>query len=168
MKIIIASDIHGELEYAKKLEKLIEEKSPDKIILLGDLLNNYDPLPVANILNRFAGIITCVRGNCDNSIVDQYINFNTKSNFEEMIIDGVKYFITHGHLLSYLENIIKDNYLIYGHTHIYNLDGQNINPGSVGRPRINKEHTCIYYENKMFLLINLDDFSVINTKYINC
>ena len=48
------------------------------------------------------------------------------------------------------------------------LDGLNINPGSVGLPKINKEHTCLYYENKTFFLVNLDDFSVINTKFINC
>ena len=166
MKVIIASDIHGVTEYVKKLEKLIEQKNPDKIILLGDLLNNYDPLPTANILNRFAGIIECVRGNCDSSMTEQYINFNMTSIHKEIILDETKYIITHGHFLPYLHDIIKDNYTITGHSHIYQLDGKNINPGSVGLPRVNKEHTCLYYEDKTFFLYDLETLSIINTKII--
>lgn len=167
MKAIIASDLHGEVEYVKKLEKVIEQKSPDKIILLGDLLNNYDPIPCANILNRFSGIIDSVRGNNDSSMTEKYLNFNIKNNYKEIILDGEKYVITHGHLLPYFHDIIKNNYYITGHTHVYLLDGQNINPGSVGLPRTNKEHTCIYYENKTFMLIDLDTLTVIKTKIIN-
>lgn len=166
MKVIIASDIHGQIEYAKKLEQFIEQKSPDKIILLGDLLNNYDPIPTANILNRFAGITECVRGNNDSSMTEQYLNFDITNTHKEIILDGVKYIITHGHLLPYLYDIIKDNYYISGHTHVYLLDGSNINPGSVGLPKINKEHTCLYYEDKAFFLIDLDTFDTINTKFI--
>jgi predicted phosphodiesterase len=49
---------------------------------------------------------------------------------------------------------------------MYQLEGLNINPGSVGLPRKNKEHTCLYYENKTFYLIDLDTFNVIGTKII--
>ena len=167
MKAIIASDLHGELEYTKKLEKFIEQKSPDKIILLGDLLNNYDPIPCANILNRFASITEAVRGNNDSSMTEQYLNFDISNTHKTIILDGVIYIITHGHLLPYLHDMIKDNYYITGHTHIYWLEGPNINPGSVGLPKINKEHTCLYYEDKIFMLIDLDTFNVIKTKIIN-
>ena len=167
MKAIIASDLHGQYEYIKKLEELIEQKSPDQIILLGDLLNNYDPIPSANILNRFAGITTCVRGNNDSGMTESYLNFDIKSLHKEINLDGVRYIITHGHMLPYLHDQIKDNYYISGHTHVYLMDGQNINPGSVGLPKINKEHTCLYYENKEFMLIDLDTFNVIKTKNIN-
>ena len=166
MKVIIASDIHGVTEYAQKLEKFIEQKSPDKIILLGDLLNNYDPMPTAKILNRFAGIIECVRGNNDSSMTEQLLNFNITSTHKEVVLDGIRYILTHGHLLPYLYNQIKDKYHITGHTHVYLLDGLNINPGSVGLPKINKEHTCLYYEDKVFQLIDLDTFNVINAKFI--
>ncbi len=166
MKVIIASDIHGVTEYAKQLEKFIEQKSPDKIILLGDLLNNYDPLPTANILNRFAGITESVRGNNDSSMTEQFLIFSITSNHKEIELDGIRYIITHGHLLPYLYDQIKNNYHITGHTHMYQLEGLNINPGSVGLPRKNKEHTCLYYENKTFYLIDLDTFNVIDTKII--
>jgi putative phosphoesterase len=166
MKVIIASDIHGVIEYAKQLEKFIEQKSPDKIILLGDLLNNYDPLPVSNILNRFAGITEAVRGNNDSSMTEQLLIFSITSIHKELELDGIKYIITHGHLLPYLYDQIKNTYHITGHTHMYQLEGLNINPGSVGLPRKNKEHTCLYYENKTFYLIDLDTFNVIGTKII--
>lgn len=166
MKVIIASDIHGITEYAKKLEKFIEQKNPDKIILLGDLLNNYEPFATADILNRFAGIIECVRGNNDSSMTEKFLNFNITSNYKRITLDNTTYIITHGHLLPYLREQIKDNYYITGHTHIYQLDGLNINPGSVGLPKKNKEHTCLYYENKTFYLIDLDTFTTIKTKLI--
>ena len=61
MKVIIASDIHGNLEYTRKLEQLIEKENPDKLILLGDLYyhgprnnlpNKYNPMEVNEILNK--------------------------------------------------------------------------------------------------------------------
>ena len=44
MKYIIASDIHGNLEYMEKLDKFIsfEQDDLDGLILLGDLLNNWN------------------------------------------------------------------------------------------------------------------------------
>ena len=63
MKALIASDIHGRLAAAKKLERAIERCKPNAIILLGDYLYNgprngvpqdYDPMAVCQILNRFA------------------------------------------------------------------------------------------------------------------
>lgn len=167
MKVIIASDTHGELEYMKKLENFIEKKSPDQIILLGDLLNGYDPMPSAKILNRFAGITTCVRGNNDSYSTEQLLNFDIKSLHKEINLDDTKYIITHGHMLPYLHDQIKDNYVISGHTHVYNLEGKHLNPGSVGLPKVNKEHTCLYYEDKKFYLIDLDTETTIATKLID-
>ena len=39
--------------------------------------------------------------------------------------------------------VIDDKWTFLGHTHVYNLEGKHINPGSVGFPRSNKEHTVI-------------------------
>ena len=38
MKLIIASDIHGSAYWCRKLEQMMEQEQPDKLILLGDLL----------------------------------------------------------------------------------------------------------------------------------
>lgn len=175
MKVIIASDIHGSYEYAKKLDKLIDDVNPDKIILLGDLLyhgarnalpNEYSTIDVTNVLNKQSAKIIAVRGNCDSEVDDMVTDFSIMEDYKEIELDGTKFYLTHGHLLNKYEELFKDNYVISGHTHVYNLDGKNLNPGSVGIPKVNKEHTCFLYEDKTFKLINLDDFSVIFTRKI--
>ena len=176
MKIIIASDIHGSYKYAKKLEELILKENPRQIILLGDILyhgarnalpNEYDTMKVANLLNKYSDKIIAVRGNCDSEVDDTVTNFNLTADYKKVELDGITYFLTHGHLINKYAYLFKDNYIISGHTHIYNLNGNNINPGSVGIPKVNKEHTCIIYENKVFKLIDLDNFKVLQTREIN-
>ena len=173
MKLIIASDIHGSYKYTKKLEELITSFNPDKIILLGDLLYNwssnkqdYDYEGVYNILNKYSNKIISVKGNCDSYEDDLVCNFSLKEEIVELEIDGLKFYLTHGHLNNKYNFLFKDNYLLYGHTHLYNLEGKHLNPGSVGLPRMGKGHTCLIYENKVFKLINLDNFSVIAEKTI--
>ena len=172
MKAIIASDIHGNYKYTKKLEELITQYNPDKIILLGDLLyhstsnEDFDAFKTINILNKYSSKIIAVRGNCDQDINEKTFNFDIKSNYKEIVMDGTRFILTHGHLLPYLTDQIKDNYTITGHTHIYIIDGMNLNPGSVGIPKINKEHTCFYYENSCFYLIDLDNLNIIMSRKI--
>lgn len=176
MKLIIASDIHGSLKYTKKLEELIINFKPDKIILLGDILyhgarnflpDEYSTIDVTYILNKYAEKIIAVRGNCDSEIDNAVTNFDLTSDYQELIVDGIKMYLTHGHLINKYNHIFENNYLLSGHTHVYNLEGKNINPGSVGLPRINKEHTCIIYENKVMKLIDLENFQVLKEILIN-
>ncbi len=176
MKLIIASDIHGSLKYTKKLEELIIKENPDNIILLGDLLyhgarnalpEEYSTIEVANILNKYSNKIIAVRGNCDSEVDDMVTNFHIMSDYKRIDIDGTTIYLTHGHLVNQYEHLFQNNYLIYGHTHIYNLDGKHLNPGSVGIPKVNKEHTCILYEEKKFKLINLDNFNIIKEVNLN-
>lgn len=176
MKLIIASDIHGSLKYTKKLEELITKENPDNIILLGDLLyhgarndlpDEYSTMEVANILNKYMSKIIAVRGNCDSEVDDMVTNFDIMSDYKTIDIDGTTFYLTHGHLLNKYDYLFKDNYIISGHTHVYNLEGKHINPGSVGIPKVNKEHTCLLYSNNTFKLINLEDLSIIKELKIN-
>ncbi len=176
MKLIIASDIHGSLKYTKKLEELIISKNPDNIILLGDLLyhgarndlpEEYSTMEVSNILNKYSNKIIAVRGNCDSEVDDMVTDFHIMSDYKSIDIDGILAYITHGHLINKYNHLFENNYLISGHTHVYNLEGKHLNPGSVGIPKINKEHTCILYEDKTFKLINLDNLSTIKELKIN-
>jgi putative phosphoesterase len=170
MKLIIASDIHGSLKYVKKLEELIKKENPDTIVLLGDLLyhgarnslpDEYSTIEVANILNKYSDKIIAVRGNCDSEVDDMVTNFPIMADYKIIDVDGVNVYLTHGHLISKYENLFKNEYLISGHTHVYDLDGKHLNPGSVGIPKVNPEHTCILYSNKIFYLINLEDLSIM-------
>ncbi len=176
MKLIIASDIHGSLRYTKKLEELINNFKPDNIILLGDLLyhgarnslpEEYSTMEVANILNKYSDKIIAVRGNCDSEVDDMVTDFDIMSDYKSLLIDGLTFYFTHGHLINKYEKLFENNYLITGHTHVYNLEGKHLNPGSVGIPKVNKEHTCITCENKVLRLINLDDFSTLKELHIN-
>ena len=172
MKVIIASDIHGNLEYTRKLDELINKERVDKIILLGDLLHNYyyyDPLEekeVANILNKYAKIIVAVKGNCDRDYEIDKLLFGMDNEIDKIDLDSHSFFITHGHLNYKYDYYLDTNYTFLGHTHIYNLEGKHINPGSVGLPRNNKEHTCIIYENGILKLIDLDSFKEIASRVL--
>lgn len=175
MKVIIASDIHGNIEYTRKLEELIEKENLQKLILLGDIYyhgprNNlpdeYNPMEVNEILNKYADRIIAVRGNCDAEVDNMISDFDITKDYEEITLDGIKFYITHGHLFDKLKDIIKDDYVFYGHTHVYDISSKKINPGSVGIPKTNKEHTVIVYENKTLELIDLDNFKVLSSKQI--
>ncbi len=176
MKLIIASDIHGSLKYTKKLEELIIKETPETIILLGDLLyhgarnslpDEYSTIEVANILNKYSDKILAVRGNCDSEVDDMVTNFHMMADYKSINIDGTNFYLTHGHLINKYEHLFQGEYMITGHTHVYNLEGKHFNPGSVGIPKVNPEHTCILYKNKTFYLINLENFSILKESKLN-
>lgn len=176
MKLIVASDIHGSYFYTKKLEELIKKENPDKILLLGDILYHgarnalpceYSTIDVIETLNQYADKIIAVRGNCDSEVDDMVAGFGLVADYEKIEVDGRTFYLTHGHLMNKYEELFKDHYVLSGHTHVYQMEGKNINPGSVGIPKVNKEHTCLVYENGEFQLINLDDFSVIKRKKLD-
>ncbi len=173
MKVIVASDIHGNLKYTNKLEELIKKENPEKIILLGDLYyhgprnslpNEYNPMEVSKILNKYKDRIISVRGNCDAYVDDMISEFDIVKDYDEITLDGLKFIITHGHLFNKLGDLIKDQYVFCGHTHVYDLSNKKFNPGSVGIPKVNKEHTVFLYENKEISLIDLDNFKIIDSK----
>ena len=176
MKLFIASDIHGSLKYTKKLEELINKENPDTIVLLGDLLyhgarnalpEEYSTMEVANILNKYSNKIIAVRGNCDSEVDDMVTNFDIMSDYKTIEVDGINIYLTHGHLINKYEHLFQNEYLISGHTHVYNLEGNHLNPGSVGIPKVNPEHTCILYKDKIFYLINLENLSIIKETNLN-
>lgn len=167
MKAIIASDIHGNLIYTKALEELILKENPDKLILLGDYFTSLDKDKVIEILNKYSDIIYAVKGNCDYD--EELCTFDYNHDYLILELDGIKFFCTHGDRM-YLKEMLeksKDKYILCGHTHVYSIHGRTINPGSVGRPRENPEHTCILYKNKTMYLIDLDTFDEIDSRIIN-
>jgi len=166
-KAIIASDIHGNIYYTQKLEELIIKENPDYILLLGDLDSTFNPSPVSTILNKYAPKIYAVRGNNDPLDTTGKYQFNNNQDYCYIKMDNLKFFLTHGHNLWRYYKESQGCYTICGHTHIYNIYGMVINPGSVGRPRLNHFHTCIIYENKNLKLINLDNFNIIDSNFLN-
>lgn len=49
MKILVVSDIHGSGYYAEKIEEIIRNEDPEKIVLLGDLYYHGPRLSLIHI-----------------------------------------------------------------------------------------------------------------------
>ena len=60
-------------------------------------------------------------------------------------------------LIEFRSYLIDESYIkVSGHTHVYLLNENQINPGSIAYPRLNKNKTYIIYENNTFELFDLD------------
>lgn len=170
MKVLIVSDIHGNLEYAKKLDEVCEKSNFTKIIILGDLLHNYyyydkeEERKVIDILNKRAKITTAVVGNCDREYEVDKLNFAVVNEIDKIDLDDNSFFITHGHLNYKYASLLENHPAFFGHTHVYNLEGIHLNPGSISYPRQNKEHTYIVYEDNNLSLIDIDTGKILHNK----
>ncbi len=134
MKILIASDLHGDIPYTTALVELFKEGGFDKLYLLGDLL--FDSI---EILNPISENIIAVAGNCDSeSDIDKarflmpYVNLDYQ--FGKVIV------LSHGHYESPYSYELPYDIFFFGHTHISTLrkDSENriiANPGSFANPR---------------------------------
>lgn len=159
MKLMIASDIHGSAFYCKQLLAAYENESPDKLLLLGDILYHgprndlpleYDPKCVISMLNPLAHNIICVRGNCDTEVDQMVLDFDLLSDYAYVFADGVTFFASHGH--KYNESMppkAKGVVLLNGHTHVpkYKVYDDFIyaNCGSVSIPKENSPHSYIIF-----------------------
>jgi putative phosphoesterase len=126
MRIIIMSDSHGEMN---TIEEVLTRHEHDHVFHLGDAEISKD------LFN-----MRMIKGN----------SYNDDDLPLEILveIDGIKFFLTHGHLydvynglskLFYKGKSLNADYCLYGHTHITNYvkyeDVTLINPGSLSRPR---------------------------------
>lgn len=169
-KLIIASDLHGSGFWTEKLINLIETTQPTKILLLGDLLyhgprnplpDGHNPMKVVELLAKYQDKIVGVRGNCDAEIDQTVLPFFMFADFQKFSFDGVRFFLTHGHLYS-PENpprLKKNEVLFCGHFHVPChfpvKNGVYLNCGSVALPKDNSPHSAVVYENKTFTWVDL-------------
>ena len=91
MKYMIASDLHGSVEYVSRLMAAWEREAADTLLLLGDLLyhgprnalpENYDTKQVLAMLNTLRGQIVAVRGNCDAEVDQMVLDFPIMADYE--------------------------------------------------------------------------------------
>lgn len=165
MKIMIASDIHGSLYYARLLCDAYKKSGASRLVLLGDILyhgprndlpRDYEPKKVIELMNGMADEILCVRGNCDTEVDQMVLDFPLLADYAVMMIDGKLYYLTHGHKYGAdnFPNIKKGDVIIQGHTHIPMCEERNgvlcVNPGSVSIPKNGSEHQCLILENGRF------------------
>ncbi|NJE81350.1 phosphodiesterase [Olsenella sp. SW781] len=160
MKLVIASDIHGAADACARLMAAIEEESPDRVVLLGDLLYHgprndlpadYAPKRVIEMLNAVADRVIAVRGNCEAEVDQMVLKFPCMAD-HNILLDpaaGMTLFLTHGHVygpgyhnsVDAWPKLPERSALVYGHTHVKVSEKDEahgawvFNPGSVGIPK---------------------------------
>ena len=183
MKLMFASDIHGDIARAKQVFEIYEREGAQKLILLGDLLyfgprntltDGYNPQAVIKLLNENKEKLLCVRGNCDAEVDQMVLPFPILAEYAHFVWDGVRVFATHGHHHN-PENLPpmlkKGDVFLYGHTHLYEArrDKKGIlllNPGSVSLPKGGNEKTYMIYEDHRFSILTLDGDETIATRSV--
>lgn len=162
MKLLFFSDVHGSPESVELLERQIESSSPDLLVLLGDALYHgprnplrpdYAPPRVVELLNRRKEQLVAVRGNCDSEVDQMLLEFPLMSDYSTLLIDGVRFFLTHGHLWNprQLPPLPAGTVFAYGHTHLPQLERLGngriaFNPGSISLPKGGNPPSFGFYE----------------------
>ena len=182
MKLLIASDIHGDLNSLQSLLKIgLNEEGCDRILLLGDLLyhgprndlpQSYDPKGVISLLNEHADRILAVRGNCDSEVDQMVLTFPILADYAYLSLDGLSVLATHGHIFN-TDNPPKlrpREILLHGHTHIptaeaFGNDNYYLNPGSVAIPKGGFSKTYMIYENRCFTVKDLNGKVIFNKHF---
>lgn len=142
----------------------IGAESPDKVVLLGDLLYHgprndlpmgYAPKQVIQMLNGIADSVVAVRGNCEAEVDQTVLDFSCMADYA-LIMDGTRQlWCTHGHLWApdNLPPLSDGDAFLYGHTHVKcneTVPLENggmvhlLNPGSVSIPKDGSNSFAIY------------------------
>ena len=165
MKLLIASDLHGSAYYTEKLLERYAQESPEKLVLLGDILyhgprndlpRDYAPKQVIAQLSPLAGEILCVRGNCDCEVDQMVLPFPVLADYGWLYLNGRTVYLTHGHVINKAHPLAfaRGDILLHGHTHIPACedcgDFMYLNPGSVSIPKEQSAHSYMTYEDGVF------------------
>jgi putative phosphoesterase len=173
MKLLIASDIHGDAKCCQAMLDTAECEGAEKILILGDILyhgprndlpDGYAPKAVIEMLNKAADKLLCVRGNCDTEVDQMVLSFPILSD-TAFVYDGEKkltLFMSHGHKYSpdSLPPLPERTIFLYGHTHILGKIEKNgvscVNPGSVSLPKANNPKTYAIYDSGIITIKTFD------------
>ena len=172
MKLLIASDIHGDLESANLLFSAFGKEKCDKILLLGDILYHgprndlpptYNPKAVIELLNANRNKILAVRGNCDTEVDQMVLDFPILADCSYLLLDELSIVATHGHRLNKESPppLRKGEILLHGHTHLptcqeFGDSNYYLNPGSIAIPKGGFPKTYMIYHNRRFTVKDFD------------
>ena len=163
MKLLIASDIHGDADCCRAMLDAAEKEGAQKILILGDILyhgprndlpEGYAPKKVIEMLNAVSDKLLCVRGNCDTEVDQMVLSFPVLSD-TAFVYDSeadLTLFMSHGHKYSpdNMPPISGKTVFLYGHTHLLGKTEvcgiPCINPGSVSLPKGGNEKSYAIYE----------------------
>lgn len=148
MKILVASDLHGDIVYTKLLLTKMREENFDKLYLLGDLKRDS-----IEILNPLHEKIVAVCGNCDGEEEDEIARFQMPLiNYDYMFHHVIV--LSHGHRYSPYSYDLPYDIFLTGHTHISGIyqDSKGCiraNPGSISEPRDGYHSVMVITEEKL-------------------
>lgn len=168
MKILVASDIHGNSDKFSKVISFFKDENLDKIIILGDIFNYYQTtsdLEISKMLFSVAPKLEIVRGNCDKDEDEQMMPMGFKTyHIEE--INNHKIMFFHGD--KYITNDAVCVIFCSGHTHVAKIiKNENkimINPGSVSRPRDGSIGSFLVIGDKVITIFDLN-YRIINESF---
>lgn len=177
MKLLITSDIHGSIYYAKKVIEAYHLHNCDTILLLGDVLyhgprnplpKEYNPKEVIPLLNTYKEHIIAVRGNCDAEVDQMVLDFPIMQDYVTIPYLNCTLYASHGHIYhpDQLPNMKDNDVFLYGHVHVPTMYKQNnvhiINPGSITLPKEDSHHSYMKLENNTFTLYD-DTHHILQT-----
>ena len=171
MKLLIASDIHGDYKRAEEIHNIWLNGNFDHLILLGDLLYHgprndlppfYNPKKVIPILSEMKDSIIAVRGNCDAEVDQMVLPFPILEDRREMEADGKKILLVHGH---HEIDTTSFSVVMSGHTHIPVLEEREgvvfLNPGSTTIPKGGSMPSYAVWDSGKISIISLDNGDVV-------
>lgn len=159
MKYLIASDLHGDIGSYQTLLEIVRDEQPDKVVLLGDLMDFGSSIATINsILDKIGVPIIAVTGNCDR---EEWLKMFHVENKGLKFVENVGkrcIFYTHGHIYGVhpLPSILKSgDIFLYGHWHkgkLSIINGITVgNAGSIARPRNSEASYIILKDNEIVL-----------------
>lgn len=171
MRLLIASDIHGRLGPMKKMSSLLFSYRPDRVLLLGDYLYHgprnalspdCNPTEVAKLLNKWAGKIVAIKGDCDSRADQGALHFPMLEDCRILELGGHRVDLIHGDLLtSDIIEVERGDILMFGHTHVPVLKREDgviyFNPGSLSYPKGGSPASFGIFERERLELKRLDD-----------
>ena len=180
MKLLIASDIHGDLESLELVLKAFKDEDCDRLLLLGDLLyhgprndlpTTYAPKKVIELLNANKDYIMNVKGNCDGEVDQMVLDFPILADYILLSLDGLTVFATHGHHhnTETPPPLLPGDILLHGHTHVlasveFGKGNLYLNPGSAALPKEGNPRTYMVYENRCFTVKDFDGNIIFEAK----
>ena len=170
MKILICSDIHGDLESAEKIVCAFKKSGAERLVILGDILyhgprndlpKTYNPKAVIPLLNSVSDSILAVRGNCDADVDQMMVDFAITAPYMILPLEGGhRMVLTHGHNPIEDLHIQKGDLLLSGHTHVLKAEQLEdyawVNPGSISLPKEGNPKTYATLEGREVLIKTMD------------
>lgn len=162
MKWLIASDLHGSVDWCGRLLEAFDREGADRLLLLGDILSHgsaKDARTVAELLDALAERIYAVRGNCDTEADQKLLHFDMWQVSRAFPTGkGPFFFATHGHIYNGAhrpDGMQPGDILLHGHTHVPMTENHGsflvFNPGSIAQPRWGSGHGYMTLEDGVFI-----------------